>query len=196
MRVSMTAILLAAGAGKRFGSQKLLARLPDGRYVVEAAAKNLLAGAGHVIAVTGHDDRLMKVLDDCGCQVVVNADAEAGMGTSIACGVRTSADAAGWLIALGDMPFIRSETIASVLNALDGATSIVIPTFGGQRGQPVAFAGVFGRDLIALQGDSGARSVVAAHADRVKLLPVDDAGVVQDIDTPGDLHAVLPRHQP
>ncbi len=192
----MTAILLAAGSGKRFGSQKLLARLPDGRYVVEAAAKNLLAGAGRVIAITSRDERLMKVLDDCGCQVMVNADAEEGMGTSIAAGVRASADAAGWLIALGDMPYIRPDTIASVLKALDDASRIVIPTFGGQRGHPVAFAGVFGRELMALQGDSGARGVVAAHADRVKLLPVDDAGVVQDIDTPGDLQAVLPRHQP
>jgi molybdenum cofactor cytidylyltransferase len=196
MRASMTAILLAAGAGKRFGSQKLLARLPDGRYVVEAAAKNLLAGAGHVIAVTGRDDRLMKALDDCGCQVVVNIEAEQGMGSSIAAGVRASADAAVWLIALGDMPYIQPETIASVLKALDGATGIVIPTFGGQRGHPVAFAGAFGSELIALQGDNGARRVVAAHADQVKLLPVDDAGVLMDIDTSDDLQAVFPRHQP
>ena len=190
----MAAILLAAGSARRFGSQKLLARLPDGRRVVEAAAHNLLAGAGRVIAVTGRDDRLMRLLDDCGCQVVVNADAEQGMGTSIAAGVRASAGATGWLIALGDMPYVRPDTIARVFNALGDDTCIAIPTYGSLRGHPVAFAGCFGDELTMLAGDLGARSVVAAHPDRVKLLPVEDAGVIADIDTPGDLQQALPDH--
>jgi len=192
----MAAILLAAGSARRFGSHKLLARLPDGRYVVEAAAKNLLAGAGRVIAVTGRDDRLMRVLDDCGCQVVVNADAEEGMGTSIAAGVRASAAAEGWLIALGDMPCVRPDTIVRVLDALNDDTGIVIPTFDRLRGHPVAFAGYLGSELMALQGDIGARGVVAAHADRLRLLPVDDAGVLADIDIPDDLHKLFPTHRP
>ncbi len=183
----MTAILLAAGFARRFGSQKLLARLPDGQYVVEAAARNLLAGAGCVIAVTGQDEQLMRVLDACGCQVVVNARAEEGMGASIAAGVRAAADAAGWLVAPGDMPWIHPDTIARVRAALDRDAGIVIPTFDGRRGHPVAFAGEFAAELAALKGDSGARSVVAAHALRLKLLPVDDAGVLADIDTPDDL---------
>ena len=192
----MAAILLTAGSARRFGSHKLLARLPDGRYVVEAAAKNLLAGAGRVIAVTGRDDRLMRVLDDCGCQVVVNADAEEGMGTSIAAGVRASAAAEGWLIALGDMPCVRPDTIVRVLDALNDDTGIVIPTFDRLRGHPVAFAGYLGNELMALQGDIGARGVVAAHADRLRLLPVDDAGVLADIDIPDDLHKLFPTHRP
>ena len=191
----MTAILLAAGFARRFGSQKLLARLPDGQYVVEAAAKNLLAGAGPVIAVTGRDELLMRVLDACGCQVVVNTDAAGGMGTSIAAGVRASDDAAAWLIALGDMPYVRPDTIARVLNALGDTSGIVIPTFNQLRGHPAAFAGEFGDELMALKGDSGARGVVAAHPDRLKLLPVDDAGVLADIDTPDDLEKAFPRHR-
>ena len=190
----MTAILLAAGSARRFGSQKLLARLPDGRYVVEAAANNLLAGAGRVIAVTGGNRQLMRVLDDCGCQVVVNAHAEEGLGTSIAAGVRASADAAGWLVALGDMPYVRPDTIASILNALNDDNGIVIPTFDGLRGHPVAFARGFGSELMALVGDNGARGVVALHPDRLRLLPMDDAGVLTDIDTPDDLEKLFPHH--
>ena len=190
----MAAILLAAGFSRRFGSQKLLARLPDGRYVVEAAANNLLAGAGSVIAVTGEDEQLMRVLGDCGCQVVVNADAEAGMGTSISAGVRTSADADGWLIALGDMPWIRPATIARVRDALLDDPGIVVPTFDGLRGHPVAFDRGFGDELMALRGDRGARSVVAAHSGRLTLLPVDDAGVLADIDIPDDLKRKFPSH--
>ena len=190
----MAAILLAAGSAKRFGSQKLLARLPDGRYVVEAAAKNLLAGAGSVLAVTGADVQLKRVLENCGCQVVVNADAEKGMGTSIAAGLQASSGAAGWLIALGDMPYVRPDTIVSILNALNDDNGIVIPTFDGLRGHPVAFAGGFGDELMALQGDHGARIVVAAHPDRIRLLPVDDAGVLADIDTPDDLEKDFPHY--
>lgn len=191
----MTAILLAAGFSRRFGSQKLLARLADGRFVVEAAASNLLAGAGSVIAVTGRDERLMRVLGDCGCQVVVNAEAEAGMGTSVGAGVRASAGAGGWLIALGDMPYIRPATIALVLNAVNDDAGIVIPVFDRLRGHPVAFGGNFGGELMALRGDRGARGVVAAHPDRVTLLPVDDPAVLADIDTPDDLEKDFPHHR-
>ena len=192
----MTAILLAAGFARRFGSQKLLAHLADGRFVVEAAATNLLAGAGRVIAVTGRDDRLMRVLGDCGCEVVVNADAEQGMGSSIVAGVRASADAMGWLIALGDMPYVLPATIADIMNSLGDHTRIVVPTFGGRQGHPVAFAGGlggFGDELLRLQGDSGARSVLAAHPDQLKFLPVNDAGVLADIDTHEDLERGLLR---
>ncbi len=189
----MTAILLAAGFSRRFGagestgSQKLLARLEDGRYVVEAAAQNLLAGAGKVVAVIGADEALKRVLENCGCQVVVNTLAKEGMGTSIAAGVRACRDAGGWLIALGDLPFIQPQTIANILVGSSSSAGIVIPTFNGARGHPVAFAADFLPELMALQGDQGARSIVAAHPARLKLLPVDDAGVVADIDTPDDL---------
>ncbi len=191
----MTAILLCAGSATRFGSQKLLARLPDGRYIVEAAAQNLLAGAGRVVAVTDGNARLMRVLSDCGCQVVVNPHAKEGMGTSIAVGVVAGAGASAgdgsWMIALGDMPYIQPDTIVRVLNALSADNGIVLPTFGDMRGHPVVFAEGFGNELLALKGDNGARSVVTAHADRVRLLAVDDAGVVADIDTPEDLEKSL-----
>lgn len=191
----MTAILLCAGSARRFGSQKLLARLPDGRYIVEAAAQNLLAGAGHVIAVTDDNVQLKRVLTECGCQVIVNTQAKEGMGTSIAAGVvanaGASADEGAWLIALGDMPYLRPDTIVRILNALNASNGIVVPTFEDMRGHPVAFAGSFGSELSALQGDVGARSVVLAHADRVQLLAVEDAGVIADIDTPEDLEKSL-----
>ena len=157
--------------------------------MVEAAANNLIAGAGKVVAVIGADDAIRRVLEDCGCRVVVNSFAKVGMGTSIAAGVRACPDASGWLIALGDMPFIQPETIANILAALSASAAIVIPTFNGARGHPVAFAANFLPELMALQGDQGARSIVAAHPARLKLLPVDDAGVVADIDTPDDLRS-------
>ncbi len=189
----ITGILLAAGSARRFGSQKLLARLPDGRTVVEASAANLLAAVGRVIAVTGRDERLMRLLDDCGCQVVLNEQAAEGMGTSIATGVHASTidNPEGWIIALGDMPYLRMETIRSVRDQLAANSGIVIPVHQQQRGHPVGFSREYGGALLGLRGDNGARAVVtAATADNpaaLHLVVVEDAGALADIDTPADL---------
>lgn len=185
----ITGILLAAGAGRRFGpgAPKLLATLPDGRTVVQAAAANLLQACGRVIAVTRRDERLMRALDDAGCQVIVNAHADEGMGSSLAAGVAASADAAGWLIALGDMPYIQPATIRAILEAPGLQDAIVIPTFHGRRGHPVRFAPRFGSELRSLTGDHGARGVIDLHAAEVVMLATSDPGIVADIDTPADL---------
>ena len=197
----MKGILLAAGFARRFGSQKLLARLPDGRCVIEAAAQNLFDAIGreNVVAVVGGDAALISVLDKCGCEIVINSEAENGMGSSIAAGVRASQHAAGWLIALGDMPHVSPGTIALVGDVLKHGAGIVIPTFKIARGHPVAFATEFLDTLMALRGDQGARSVIAtmeaADPRRINYLPVDDAGVLADIDSPDDLLALTIPHQ-
>jgi molybdenum cofactor cytidylyltransferase len=192
-------ILLAAGRGTRFGSQKLLATLPNGggKLVVEASAANLLAAIGRVIAVTHRDEKLMRVLDHCGSQIVVNPLADEGMGTSLAAGVAASEDAAGWIIALGDMPYVQPQSIARVRDALAAGASIAVPVFAQagkaegegarRRGHPVGFAAEFRDALLALRGDEGARAVVAAHRARVVEIAVEDEGVLADIDTPQDL---------
>jgi molybdenum cofactor cytidylyltransferase len=179
----ITGILLAAGRGTRFGSQKLLARLPDGRYVVEASAANLLAAVGRVIAVTGRDERLMRVLDDCGCQVVVNERAAEGMGTSIGAGV----GADGWIIALGDMPYIQAATIKKIKLALEEGAAIAVPTHEGKRGHPVGFARQHSGALCALEGDAGARAIIESNIALARMIEVSDAGIFADIDVVGDL---------
>lgn len=153
----------------------------------------MLAAAGRVIAVTGRDERLMRVLDDCGCQVVVNEQALEGMGTSIAAGVRASEvdNPDGWIVALGDMPYVRRATIALVGDSLLARRGIVIPTYQQQRGHPVGFGREYLTSLSALHGNSGARSVIVTATSRsaavLHLLAVDDPGVLADIDVPADL---------
>ena len=187
----ITGILLAAGRGTRFGSQKLLARLSDGRYdgryVIEASAANLLAAVGRVIAVTGRDERLMRVLDDCGCQVIVNERALEGMGTSIGAGVGASRTAEGWIIALGDMPFIDSTTIKKIKLAVAEGATIAVPTHEGKRGHPVGFARQYGSVLSALEGDTGAKAIIDANIASARMVEVSDAGIFADIDVVGDL---------
>ncbi len=183
----ITGILLAAGKGTRFGSQKLLARLKDGRYVVEASAANLLAAVGRVIAVTGRDERLIRVLDDCGCQLVINERAAEGMGTSIGAGVEASLIADGWIVALGDMPFIQVATIEKIKLALEEGAAIAVPVHQGKRGNPAGFARQYGAALCALEGDMGARRMIDANLASARMVEVDDAGIFADIDVVGDL---------
>ena len=183
----ITGILLAAGKGSRFGSQKLLARLSDGRYVVEASAQNLLAAVGRVIAVTGRDEGLMRVLDDCGCQVVVNERAADGMGTSIGAGVGASLTAEGWIIALGDMPYIEAATIEKIKLALEEGAAIAVPVHQGKRGNPAGFARQYYAALCALNGDAGAKKIIDANIELARIIEVGDAGIFADIDVVGDL---------
>ena len=186
-------ILLAAGSAKRFGSQKLLARLPDGRQLVDAAAKSLHENVERVVAVCGRDDVLQSLLERSGCEVVVNERANEGMGTSIAAGVSVSEDAAGWVIALGDMPFVRADTIRAIATELTttmlNGKCIVVPMIDGKPGHPVGFSRDFADELRALDGDRGARLVIDRHRNCVVELAVDDPGILLDIDTPADFAA-------
>jgi molybdenum cofactor cytidylyltransferase len=181
-------ILLAAGAASRFGSQKLMVHLPDGRRLIQACASNLLAArVGRVVAVVRHDPELMAVLKNCGCEIVINERADEGMGTSIAAGVAETADASGWLIALGDMPSIRVDTVVAIADALRGGAKIAVPTIDGRRGHPVGFSTLYGARLQSLSGDTGAREIVKADASFVEEIRVDDEGIFLDIDTPADM---------
>ncbi|HEY3596275.1 MAG TPA: nucleotidyltransferase family protein [Paraburkholderia sp.] len=185
-----TGVLLAAGYGSRFDPDgihnKLLARLPDGMPVAHEAAHRLLRIVPHVLAVVRPgSDALARVLNDAGCDVVFSADAQRGMGASLAAGIAACDDVESWIVTLADMPRIAVETIEAVARTLDGGASIVAPYFHGQRGHPVGF-GLAHRDaLLALDGDAGARALFALHA--VTRLDVEDPGVLSDIDTPDDL---------
>jgi len=190
-------ILLAGGRGSRFdpsGAQnKLLARLTRGPNAGEAvafvAARRLCAVLGRVIAVVRPQgagaDELSHVLAQAGCEVLVSADATRGMGASLAAGVRHGGPAAGWVIALADMPELQAATIRAVSAALVAPDSIAAACYAGQRGHPVGFAAAHRDALLRLDGDRGARSLFEAHP--VALIDTQDPGVLLDIDTPDAL---------
>lgn len=186
-------ILLAAGYSKRFGTNKLLQPLPEGAEgagtpIAVSAARHLTAALPQSVAVVRpRAQKLSQLLREAGCKTVVCRNAADGMGTSLAAGVRATADAHGWVVALADMPFIKPETIARIARSLVEGAAIVAPAFRGERGHPVGFARRFGDDLSALRGDEGARKILKIHPNWVTLVEVDDPGVLSDIDTPGDL---------
>ena len=109
------------------------------------------------------------------------------MGTSLAAGVSATPEAGGWLIALADMPWIRPATMRLLADRLRGGASMVAPVCAGRRGHPVGFAARWGEQLKSLCGDEGARDLLAGHAGELELRSSVDAGVLRDIDHPGDL---------
>ncbi len=127
------------------------------------------------------------MLRAAGARVVECARADEGMGASLACGVAASPDSAGWIVALADMPWIAPASIAVVADALRGGADIAATSHIGVRGHPVGFARRHYTELAGLTGDEGAKSVLAAHRDRVQLIEVADSGVLRDVDTSADI---------
>ncbi len=185
----VVAILLAAGAGSRFGGGKLLHPLEDGTAIAAHAARHLLEAGLEVTAVVRTGDfPVAEMLEQEGCMVTYCPHAAQGMGVSLAHGVGATRDAGGWIVALADMPRIRTETIRQVAQALAAGAAIVAPAYQGERGHPVGFGQRFRHELQALIGDSGARPIVQRNQALVHLIEGDDPGVLLDIDRRSDLN--------
>ncbi len=184
-------VLLAAGRGTRFGGDKLLARIASpaaGECVGATACRHLLAALPRVIAVVRPDAAaLAAALGAAGARIVRCADADHGMGASLAWGVRATPEAAGWVVALADMPWVLPATIARVAAAVADGAPVAAPFYRGARGHPVGFAASCYAALAALDSDEGAKSVVTAHHDSLARIDVDDPGTLRDIDTPADI---------
>ena len=181
-------LLLAAGSAKRFGSDKLLHPLQHGVPIAVQAARHLRKELPEIFAALRPGaEPLADLLRAEGCKVAVCANADEGMGASLACAVRAAGAADGYLVALADMPFVRPSSIAAVRDTLAGGAAIAAPYFRTRRGHPVGIAGSFFGRLVELAGDEGARSILTAHEAELVKVPVGDPGVIRDIDQPGDL---------
>lgn len=186
--MKITGILLAAGSGSRFGGDKLLHPLSDGTPVGVASLRHLQAALPDVIAVVRSADKCLgQLLGKEGANVVLCEDAGQGMARSLMCAIGASRDAHGWVIALGDMPFLQVQTIGMIAERLAQTDRIVIPVYRGERGHPVGFSRIYRDELLALQGDEGARSVIARHRAELETIDCGDPGVLRDVDTPADL---------
>jgi molybdenum cofactor cytidylyltransferase len=183
-------ILLAAGTGSRFGGDKLLHPLPDGVAIAAHAARNLLAAGLNVTAVVRPGDfPLADMLEQEGCAVTVCPGAARGMGASLAHAIASERGADGWVVALADMPKIAPATIRSVATAVADGSRIVAPQFESQRGHPVGFGAALLNELLALDGDQGARTILEKHRDALQLIACADPGVLYDIDRKTDVTA-------
>jgi molybdenum cofactor cytidylyltransferase len=181
-------LLLAAGSGTRFGSDKLRHALPHGVEMAVQSARHLKGQLGRVVAVVRPGTQeLARHLANEGCEVVVCENATEGMGASLACAARAAGRAEAYLIALADMPFIRPSSIGGVRDALAAGAALAAPYFRARRGHPVGIAGRFYDELVLLQGDEGAKRILSRHEELLVKVPLGDPGVLRDIDRPEDL---------
>jgi molybdenum cofactor cytidylyltransferase len=191
----VAAIVLAAGRSTRMGGpNKLLAEI-GGRPLVRIVAEQALASrAAPVIVVTGHERaKVEAALAGLKLRLVHNPDYAAGLSTSLKAGLAAlPPHVDGAIVCLGDMPQVTAALIDRLAEAFDperGAL-VVVPTIEGKRGNPVVWSRRFFPDLMALEGDVGARHLIATYADVVAEVPVEDAAALTDVDTPDALLAV------
>ena len=152
------------------------------------AARHLASQVERIVAVVKPGvAELATRLKEENCEIVVCDNAAEGMGASLACAVRAAQDADAWLVALGDMPFVRPSSIAAVRAALEGGAVLAAPFFRARRGHPVGIAAKYRRDLLLLGGDEGAKALLSRHSGNLLKIPVGDPGVIRDIDRPEDL---------
>lgn len=181
-------ILLAAGAAKRFGSHKLLYPLADGTPMAVASARHLKQSVQHVLGIVRRDDtQLAKLLSAEGFDIAIATHCELGISASLLAGIQATQHAAGWMIALADMPFILPTTIRDTARLLADGAAMVAPFYLGQRGHPVGFSRRLLPDLLKLSGDTGAGKFLKENSHLLTHFNCDDIGVLRDIDTKYDL---------
>jgi molybdenum cofactor cytidylyltransferase len=191
----IAAVVLAAGRSTRMGGpNKLLAEIagrPLLRIVVEEA---LASHAKPVIVVVGHERAdVEKALAGLPVQLIHNPDFAQGLGASLKAGIAAvPAEADGAIVCLGDMPQVDASLIDRLIAAFDpdrGAL-IVMPTVEGRRGNPVLWSRRFFPDLMAIEGDVGARHFIGRYSEAVVEVPLEGRAALVDIDTPEALVGV------
>lgn len=177
------AIVLAAGSSSRMGRAK--AGLPVGAsgitFLETILATLAAAGVADVRVVQAPGDEPPHP------NAVVNPDPSAKMLSSVQCGLRAfDRELGAVLLWPVDHPLVKSESVLAILAAFGASNApIVVPTYADRRGHPTLFASRVLAELLNADPAKGARAVVHGHTDRLEL-PVDDPGVVADIDTPED----------
>lgn len=188
-------LFLAAGSSKRFGSDKRIEVFSKGKTLLGASLTAFTQCNFDItvcLSADACDDYLESELHRLAVAVLRCQDSSRGMGGTLAEAVSKNLDAEILIVALADMPLIRPATIVSV-----GATArtdrIVLPTYAGRRGHPVAFGRAFFPDLCSLTGDRGAAAIVRHNEQAVIEVATDDAGIHRDADTPDALQRLRSR---
>jgi molybdenum cofactor cytidylyltransferase len=189
-RPKVSALLLAAGSSSRMRGADKLMELVDDIPLLRLSAEVLLASqVDEVIVVLRPDDpRRLAALDGLNVRVIENPQATEGMGASIRAGIAAVAsDAGALLVALADMPDIAANDVDALIAAYDvedGREIIRAANPTGAPGNPVLFGRRFFEPLRGLEGDEGARSILAANADLVRLVRLSSNAARVDLDTP------------
>jgi molybdenum cofactor cytidylyltransferase len=192
-----SALILAGGAGRRFGGggdgAKLLADLGGAPVIRRVAERVLSVGFAEVVVVTGAEDaNIRRALAGADVFVSHAPDWAEGMAASLRAGITAlPPQAEGVCIFLGDMPLAPAALCGALVEEAQASGYAARPRCNGRPGHPVAFARAAFPDLMALKGDEGAAALLKAHPERVVYCDTADRGVLIDVDTPADLDAAV-----
>lgn len=179
------AIILAAGMSSRMGAENKLLKPIQGKallsHVLDAIQNTLV---DDYIVITGHQAEHISTL--VGPKTLFCKNYEDGMAESLKSGVHHFCDADGLMICLGDMPYVTNAHMNKLIDAFNAyeGRRICIASYRGKRGNPVIIPKAYFEDILALQGDQGARQLFTRYADQVELIEMDDEAVLQDFDDP------------
>lgn len=194
MKTPTAGIILAAGESTRFGHPKQLIRLA-GRFLIEwALAAALGSNLDHVVLVLGCEHErirrsLVSATADPKCEILVNPDYRNGQSTSLRAGLLSvQHEFPSVMFLLGDQPLVDTAQINLLLERyFESQKPICIPTYRGERGNPVMFGSAFYPELLRLSGDKGARDLITAHPDDVLAVEIAEPAAFHDIDRPEDV---------
>jgi|SaaInlV_100m_DNA_5_1039725.scaffolds.fasta_scaffold11898_2 molybdenum cofactor cytidylyltransferase len=184
-------LMLAAGASRRFGSDKRLAQLQDGRTVLETSIENALASGLSVLVILKHDEldlRETLAAQYPDAHILRCPDSALGMGHSLAFGVAQAANLRfyGIAVAYADMPWVEPASYSAVGRRIT-PDKILVPRYGQQHGNPIGFGNHYFSELKSCRGDKDTHAIWQGHMDRVEYLELTDAGILRDINTAEDI---------
>lgn len=193
----LAGVILAGGASRRMGRAKAGLRVGGQTFFVRVREGLAAASLAPIVVVVGaHRAAVTRARG--GATVIVNRDPARGQLSSLKLALQhlsaAAPSASGAVVSLVDHPLVAGTTVAALVQAAQATDRpILVPIYKGRRGHPVIFMRDVWDELLATPGDVGARAVVRRDPRRVLDVPVDDAGILVDVDTPADLQELIAR---
>jgi molybdenum cofactor cytidylyltransferase len=190
-----SAVILAAGASKRLGFNKLTLKINGESVLRKAVASFISAGLGKIFVVTGiQSQNIRKELVGCVVEFIENKDCVFGMSTSVRASLPFITYEEGVFFHLGDKPFLEKNIISRMVDTYrENRKKIIVPIFNGEKGHPVLMdVGLYREEIRSLEGDKGLREIIEKHAGDVIFIRGNE-GALFDIDTIEDVERLKER---
>lgn len=195
----VSAILLAAGESKRMGEQDKLFLMYEGKWIINHTMQNLWAckKSELIIVMSNNDNNLLDGESSEEIRVVVNPHFKKGMTTSIQAGVKAAKESNnGYMICLADQPLMQKKDYDEIINRFEliyahDKDCIIIPTYRGQKGNPVIFSSSYRQTILDHQHMEGCKEIVKANKQHVYVVAMDSDRVLRDVDTPEDYKKLI-----
>ena len=195
----ISAIVLAAGAGRRMGKQKLLLPIGDLKLIEHVVHEVCAGGVDDCLVVTGSDaEKVAALKHPSNARLIYNEQhLDGGMLSSVRCGLHAAdPKTTGFLVCLGDQPDLSSQIIQDMLREVrDGQPEILVPMFQQKRGHPLYFKAHYAERVLSGYDDVGLKGLLREYADRVVEWPCASSSVLLDLDTPSDYQKWLARQK-